>query len=75
MMQNFFIVITHKTDGWDKIIGRRKTTLEEINAQAEWIWSLLKNRERRHYRISVQGEPTDGIKFDSDMLHGRLYTI
>ena len=69
-MRNFYIVLTNKKEGWDRIIGRRDTTLEEINEQAEWLWSIFKPRERRKYRVLVQGQLRPGdVYFDSDVFN------
>lgn len=73
MNKNYYIVLTDKKYDRDKIVGRRKTTLEDVNHQAEFIWSLFNWRERRRYRVLVQGEYTPGGNFyDSDKLRRSL---
>lgn len=34
-MKNYYIVLTDKEAGWDKIVGRRVTTIDDINGQAK----------------------------------------
>lgn len=65
-MNDYYIVITDKHEGWDKIVGRRKTTLTDINRQAEWVWSLFNPKEKSRYRVVVQGGDPGSKRFDSD---------
>jgi len=69
-MRNYYIILTNKKENWDRIIGRRRTSLAEMNAQAEWVWSLFKPREKKNYRVLVQGQIRPGERyFDSDNLN------
>ena len=66
-MKDYYIVLTDKKHGWEKIFGRRQTTIEEINDQARWVWSLFNRWEQRRYRVMVQGEIHGELAFDSDV--------
>lgn len=69
-LRNYYIVVSDSKNQSERIIGRRITTIDEINKQAEWIWSLFRPSERKTVRVLVQGDLEERDRFfDSDLLN------